>query len=88
MWKRYGTIPKDHIEKDEESETSSILADTTNALHAVKRLRLKAAPENLHIGKENKCVKYLATLRDESEGTPKSQSPFLCLVSGSNNSRK
>ena len=87
VWKRYENIPKDHIEKDEESGASSVLADATNTLHAVKRLRLKAVSENPLGGKENKSVKYLATLRDDLEETPKSTSRSDCLTSVSDHSR-
>lgn len=48
-----------------------MLGDTTNTSRSVKRLRLKGAPENVQGGKENRPAKYLATLQDKAQGTPR-----------------
>ena len=71
MWKRHEIGPKDNEIRSGDNDTTTVLSDTTNTSHSVKRLRLKAATESLPEGKENRPAKYLATLRDEAKETPK-----------------
>lgn len=59
-----------------------MLGDTTNTSRSVKRLRLKGAPENVQDGKENRPAKYLATLRDEAQGTPRSELLVVLPMAG------
>ena len=73
VWKRYETLAKDHDVRPEHGEHESVLSDTTNTAHAVKRLRLKGFAEESLRGKENQSMKYLATLQDKTQETPKSE---------------
>lgn len=79
MWKRFETAPKDHDEKDGEGlagsgEHATVLGDATNTSRSVKRMRVKGEGDSVTAeGKENKPARYLATLRDKAQGTPRSE---------------
>lgn len=48
-----------------------MLGNTTNTSRSVKRMRVKGGAESAVEGKENQPAKYLATLRDNTQGTPR-----------------
>lgn len=78
MWKRFDTVAKDHGEyAPGSSEATAVLGDATNTSKSVKRMRVKGGVESMvestAEGKENKPSKYLATLRDKVQGTPRSE---------------
>ena len=78
MWKRYETLPKDNEEDGSGRKTTgSALGNATNTSYAVKRLRIKGPLEDLAEGKENRSMRYLATLTDEAKGSPKSECSSL-----------
>ena len=87
MWKRFEVAPKDHDDKRGEEllgsgEATAVLGNTTNSSRCVKRMRVEGGAESEAEGKENKPAKYLATLRDKAQGTPRSKSHLSNLVLG------
>ena len=84
MWKRYENATKEQgITPREESESEklrSVLGDATNTTKSVKRLRVKGALNSPADGKENEPSKYLATLREQAQETPKSRPSLdICI---------
>jgi len=53
-----------------------VLGDATNTSRSVKRMRVKGGVESVVEGKENKPARYLATLRDKAQGTPRRELDF------------